>query len=154
MNCYEASHSLNDRKLIRPIRGQEWSSAHVWLVKGRGQKAPVCFRKVVFLRRIAETAFSFGGWSFQQALGCNSSLFFGLLFCSDQKLTIGGSASTRRCQHYAWAYLLGAFFQVGINQHNHICSLNHCNLFDSVPFQKAFKRPSPRHFSISITSVS
>lgn len=135
-------------------RSEDLHCLHVWLVKGRGQTAPFRFQNVVFLCRIAGTAFNFGGWSFQQAPRCNSSVFFGLLFCSDQKLTIGGSASTRSCQHYAWAYLLGVFFQVGINQHNHICSLNHCNRFDSVPFQKAFKMPSPCNFSITVTSRS
>lgn len=133
-------------------RSEELHYAHVRLVKGWAQTALFCFKNVVFLRRIAETVFNFGGWSFQQALHCNSSVFFGLLFCSDQKLTIGGSASTQSCQHYAWAYLLRVFFQVGINQHNHICSLNHCNLFDPLPFQKAFKMSSPCNFSINITS--
>lgn len=103
MNCYEASHSLNHRTLFQPIRGQEWRSALLTCPagEGAGPDGSVSFQECCVFVQNRWDSLQFRWLVFQQALRCNSSVFFGLLFCSDQKLTIGGSASTRSCQHYA-----------------------------------------------------
>lgn len=60
---------------------------------------------VVFLRQMVDATFYFGGWSLKLR---NSSAFFGLLFCFDQKLTSRGGGGWGFNKHP----LVRASFQV------------------------------------------